>query len=139
MKGKQEKSHDQRLTEERSKAARARRSILPGGLHLLSTLTREIIADVPRLNAFCEVVEEWRLQEPVGQRGVPRGWLGYDQCGPSISELSHRTSGYLHLVLPVLNISDHVIHQSMARSACSSPPELFTPFNTVNVRLTREK
>ena len=41
IKVRQERLHDQRLTEERSKAARARRSILPGGLYLLSTLTRE--------------------------------------------------------------------------------------------------
>ena len=58
IKGKQEKLHDQRFTEERSKAARARRSILPGGLYLISTLTQEDIAGVPRFNAFLKVVEE---------------------------------------------------------------------------------
>ena len=41
IKGRQEKLHDQRFTEERSKAARARRSVLPGRLYLLSTLTGE--------------------------------------------------------------------------------------------------
>ena len=41
IKGKQEKWHDQRFTEERCKVARGRKSVLPCGLYLLSTLTRE--------------------------------------------------------------------------------------------------
>ena len=73
---------------------------------------------MPRLDVFPEVVEEWRLQESVMRCSVPRGLLGYHECGPSTFELNHRkfarrTFGTQH------------IWSCQKQINSSSPPETF--------------